>query len=306
MKKTLLALAITGLFATTAQAASIYEKDGVSIDLTGDVEVQLRSDTDGANKNYINIDDADFGFAMGYDIGHNLTVGSAVTFSGEDGEVSLGDAYVGVSGDFGALTMGKHATILDDAGVGGDYAFGFDTIVSDADFKGKQVIKYKGDFDTFYFGIATILNSGDGEDEGSAVDGNIGVRVAGLDLALFAGTASDVLENDISSMILQATYSINHFDLGAVYATSTTDDAAGDTTADFDAISASVGYTMDKWNFGLGYGVVTDNGDDTSEGTGYANVGYSFTSLVHAFVELGHSDADDAELGYAAGLQVKF
>ena len=45
MKKTILAMAITGLFAATAaQAATVYDADGVTLQINGDVKVNYGSD----------------------------------------------------------------------------------------------------------------------------------------------------------------------------------------------------------------------------------------------------------------------
>ena len=66
MKKTILAMAVAGLFATTAQAATVYDADGATVGLFGDADVQYYNGTaedksDGVNDGVIRIDDADFG-----------------------------------------------------------------------------------------------------------------------------------------------------------------------------------------------------------------------------------------------------
>ena len=50
--------------------------------------------------------------------------------------------------NFGTVTVGKQPLIFDDAGISEDYKFGFDTYTNTLD-AGNQVIKYKGDWDTF-------------------------------------------------------------------------------------------------------------------------------------------------------------
>ena len=61
MKKTILAIAITGLFAATAaQAATIYDTDGVKLNIYGDVEVQYYNDNNKTHDAVISIDDCRF------------------------------------------------------------------------------------------------------------------------------------------------------------------------------------------------------------------------------------------------------
>ncbi|MGJ8581581.1 MAG: porin, partial [Psychromonas sp.] len=61
MKKTILATMLTSLFAVSAHSATVYEADGVSLDVFGDVEVQAAKGTGDNDPKMINLDDADFG-----------------------------------------------------------------------------------------------------------------------------------------------------------------------------------------------------------------------------------------------------
>ena len=59
MKKTILATAITALFATTAvQAATVYEKDGTTVKVYGDIEVYAGNTTDESTGSIIELDDS--------------------------------------------------------------------------------------------------------------------------------------------------------------------------------------------------------------------------------------------------------
>ncbi|AGH82291.1 porin-like protein H [Psychromonas sp. CNPT3] len=311
MKKTILAIAITGLFAATAaQAATVYEADGVTIDLYGDVEVQYLNDTakDSDKDGVILIDDADFGFGLTYDVGNGYTVGGTMEISAEDGTAELGDTFVGVSHDsYGTLTIGNQATIFDDAGISGDYEFGFDTYVGDVTDASTQVIKYKGEWDNVYAGVAYVLSADKLKDSSHTVDANVGIRVGGLDATVFYSTGKTAAKDEVTAYILQGVYTFDAFDLGAFYAnTATKDNASNVDTKDNDAYGVSGNYYMDAWNFGLGLGIVKNNVADTDSKNYYANVGYSFTSSVHVYAELGKSDADNTELGYITGVKINF
>lgn len=49
MKKTILAIAIPGLFASAANAAVVYDKDGTSFDIYGRVQANYYVDADDAS-----------------------------------------------------------------------------------------------------------------------------------------------------------------------------------------------------------------------------------------------------------------
>ena len=325
MKKTILAIAITGLFAATAaQAATVYDADGVTVNLYGDVEVQYLKGMDKDTDVVINIDDADFGFGLTYDIGNGFTVGGTMEISAESGNAELGDTYVGVRHDqYGTLTIGNQPTIFDDAGISGDYEFGFDTYIDDVTDASTQVIKYKGEWDNVYAGVAYVLRADEDAAEfdkvtkkytaptsqaGShTVDANVGVRIAGLDAAVYYSFGKTANKDEVKAYIVQAVYTFDSFDVGAFYAnTSTKNNVTNVDTQDNDAYGLSTNYYMNDWNFGLGLGKVKNQIDSTDSKKYYANVGYAFTSNVLAYAEIGKTDKDDTELGYITGVKITF
>jgi predicted porin len=314
MNKKILAIAISSLLATSAQAAMLYETDGTTVELYGDLEVLYLNDIAKSDSDQvIHIDDADFGFKMHYDIGNGLQVGGVMEVSGEGGNVTLGDAFVGVMGDFGELHIGKQATIYDDAGIGSDFQFGFESFYEQDVNSGYQVVKYTIDKGMFYGGIAYLMStSKDVNTNESAIDGKIGVRVAGFDFTGFYGTAdvtdvvgdtsSNTATHKVSNYTLEARYAIDALEL-AVTVAGTDDDNKSETGI---AYGAAAVYSMDKTTFAAG--VATNDVADVDEDVMgyYVNAAYAFSGNVKAYVELGGSDADDTELGYAAGMQVTF
>lgn len=321
MKKTILALAVASLFATTAQAATVYQADGLTVGVFGDAEVLYFNDVkkDSDKDGIIMIDDADFGFEMGYELPNGVTVGGVVEFSGEDGMAKLGDVYIGASWEnAGTLSMGKQATIYDDAGIGEDFQFGFSSFYEQGQDSGYQVIKYKGDWDTFYGGVAYLVSPEQNTTSAESwIDGNIGARMAGFDVTAFYGTG-DVATTastvkgaptvTVSQYTLELRYAFTNVNLAATYAVSDTTNFAA-----VDEKGKSVGAAA-TWNINGGPTTVaagfanTKNAETSDESVNdyYVNAAYKFTSNVTAYAEFGGSNADDTELGYAAGMQVSF
>ncbi|MEC7941520.1 MAG: porin, partial [Pseudomonadota bacterium] len=141
MKKTLLALAVMTA-AGSAQAIELYNQDGVSVNLTGDVEIRYKQAIGDNQDLKQEIDDADFGFDTRYDVNNDLQIGAYLEFSGDNndratGNSSVGNVYFGFyHNEFGTLKVGKLDTQLDDAGIGSDYLFGVSSFFKDADFGG--------------------------------------------------------------------------------------------------------------------------------------------------------------------------
>jgi len=318
MKKTILAVAVASLFATTAQAAAIYEADGLTVDVYGDAEVLLFNDTlkNSDKDNTIQIDDADFGFKMGYELANGMTVGGVVEFSGEGGTAQLGDTFIGASfANAGTVTMGKQATVYDDAGIGADYQFGFSDFYEQGKDSGYQVIKYQGDWDMFYGGVAYLLSTNDNTNSAESwVDGKIGARMAGFDLTAFygKGDAATTADNTkdaptvtVSQYTLELRYGFADVDLAATYASSDATNLA--TVADKrNSAGATVAWNINGGPTTVAAGYANTKFGDSSVNDYYANAAYRFTSNVNAYVELGGNNKDDSELGYAAGMQVSF
>jgi predicted porin len=197
MKKTLVALAVLAA-AGSAQAIELYNADKVTVNMTGDVEVvYLQGLNDGAELKQ-DIQDADFGFDTRYAMNDDLQVGAFWEFKGADTAntkgAQVGDVYVGLySQSAGSIKFGKQTTVLDDAGIGGDYQFGISSFFQNGTpFAGHEVVKYELDKGTFYGAVAYMQDkngyNGLGKD-GNAFDAKLGARVADFDFTVFYGQA---------------------------------------------------------------------------------------------------------------------
>ena len=314
MKKTILATAITALFAATAaQAATVYEKDGTTVEVYGDIEVYAGNTIDDSTGSLIELDDADIGLDLGYDIGHNLTAIASISYTAEDSNINLDESYVGVSSaDFGTLAIGQMVTVYDDAGIGSDYQFGWTSFYQTPD-AGAQVVKYSLDKDMFYGAVAWLKSADEGTgDDVNGVDGKIGVRVADLDVTLFFAEGevnfsdADPTIVDASNINIEARYTLDALELAVAYSMGEKDNVVqGSVEQDSFAVAAT--YQLDdNIQFAGGVANIDNDANDDAILEYFVNTSYAFNSNVNAYVELGGSDADDTELGYAAGMQVTF
>jgi len=312
MKKTILATALTSLFAATAaQSATIYDADGVTVDVFGDSEVVILNSTAEGDSTYINIDDADFGFSLGYEFAEGYVVGTTIGFTGAGGGADLDEAYVSLMTDeFGTLKVGKQYTFYDDSGIGNDYQFGF-TAFYEQDVAGQQVVKYSIDKETFYGGIAYVMDT-EAEDASvvntNGFDAMVGLRAAGFDFTVYYAdieNANSTAGDDLSNINFEVRYAFEKLELSASYAISEHDDPTGN-NVDTNFIGAAAVYDLDE-NIGFAGGIANIDPDaDDSYLSGYVNTTYTFNDYVNVYAEVGYSDADDEGLGFATGMQVAF
>lgn len=318
MKKTILATIVTSLFAATAaHSATVYDANGTTFEVYGDVEVQAKKGTADNSDKVINIDDADFGFKAGYDIGHGFTAIGVVEMDGEDNSpITLDDAYVGLSSaKWGTLTAGQQVTIADDQGIGNDYEFGIDNS-SKSYTDGKQVVKYTLDKGNYYGGISYLVNTDTDADKFNSLDAKLGARFGGLDLTVYYGNADTEIAADNSttpvtpavpynseSVILEVRYAFTDLELAA--SAGSTDNDSG--VADLTSFGLAAVYTVDKMAYSAAWSLVdTDSAGVDDVNKYFVNAAYSFNSNVTAYVELAGDDTDNSELGYAAGMAISF
>ncbi|HEP1082128.1 TPA: porin [Pasteurella multocida] len=198
MKKTIVALAVAAVAATSANAATVYNQDGTKVDVNGSVRLILKKEKDERG------DLVDNGSRVSFKASHDLGEGlSALAYAelrfstkekvevkntnqqvvrtyevekiGNDVHVKrlyAGFAYEGL----GTLTFGNQLTIGDDVGVS-DYTYflgGINNLLS----SGEKAINFKSaEFNGFTFGGAYVFSAD--ADKQAARDGR-GFVVAGL------------------------------------------------------------------------------------------------------------------------------
>ncbi|WP_367986755.1 porin [Vibrio sp. NTOU-M3] len=201
MKKTLVALAV--LAAGSAQAGiELYNNDGVTVEMKGDIEVVYVKGTDDGSEFTQEIQDADFGFDVRYQVTDDLQFGGYWEFDGASGDVTdgkdslarVGDAYVAFYSDsLGSIKFGRTCGALDDAGVGSDYQFGVNGFFeNNTDFCGDEMVRYDIDKGMFY-GTLALAQDQKGTDrlgsDGSYFDVKAGLRVADFDFTAYFAAA---------------------------------------------------------------------------------------------------------------------
>ena len=329
MKKTLLAISVASLFATSAVSATeIYNQDGTKVQISGKLDVQyingMVKDKAPNNEldNVIKVDDAEFGFTLSHELDNGMTVGGVLKFEAANGAnaATATDAYIGVKfAEMGTLSAGYQVTIYDDAGIGTDYEFGPGAHYEQTETGGQQVVKYKFDNDAFYAGVAYMLNNSTAaSDDVSVIDGNVGMRFGAFDLAVFAGTlsADDHINKkgqrsgDMFRTSLQGTFAISET-LTAGLSYEYADNEFYETSG---FGGASIEWAPSAWKYSAGLFSVEEKKQDfglkkvvkESEIAGYINSTYSFSDNVSVYAEVGLSDADDKEVGYVAGMIATF
>lgn len=325
MKKTLLALSV--LLASTAANAGIevYNKDGATVNIGGDLEVVFKKDVKKDAKTEQQIQDADIKFDIRYAVNEEVSVGGYWEFQGDQnkttdgGSAIMGDVYFAVyTANMGTLKVGDTCTFGDDLGVGSDYQFGLsEAIDSSSAFCGDEVVKYNIDKGAFYGGIAYRDNQKDtnvtgqdlnGEVPLTNIDGrtsammdlNVGFRAAGFDVLAYYG---DVSSSDDQIIAVEVRYGLDALDLEVGYYTT-----EGATSSDGgDTIALGAEYTMGMWSFAVGAADQDFNNNATEDYTQYfANVDYAVAPGTKLYAELGSNDKNDSETGYAAGVKVEF
>ena len=325
MKKTLLALAV--LAAGSAQAGfEVYNKDGVTVNMGGDIEVVYLKGTEKDSELKQEIQDADLNFDVRYAVNDDLQFGGYWEFT--DVAQTEGDAYVALyTNSMGSFKIGRTCAALDDAGIGSDYQYGIQSFFSnDSEFCGDEMIRYDIDTGKFY-ATAAVLQDKQGKGpigtDGSYFDAKAGYRVADFDFTAFFGkadlqgtTTTDVeavdaatgvvtttrtttkLDSDESLLGLEGRYAgIKDVELAAAYYTLDSDGT------DVDTIALAATYTMDKLVLAAGYST-TDAATDRADY--YINAGYGIAPSTTAYVEVAGTDLDDSEMAFAMGVKAAF
>jgi predicted porin len=334
MKKTLVALSVL-MAATSAQAIELYNQDGATVNMGGDIEVRYKKDTAKDSEFKQEIDDSDLNFDIRYAVNDSLSVGGYWEINDiatKDGEG--GDAYVSfITSDFGTVKIGKTATQLDDAGIGSDYLFGVQSFIDTADFSGDEVVRYDLDKGDFYFGLAILQDKADKDaigKDGNLFDFKAGYRVADFDLSAFYGKAKlrgtvtkdteavvagkvetsrvvTTLDAEQSIGALQASFSgVENLNLEVGYYRAQFDAAGADKEVD-NTYAFAADYTMDKVKFAGGISFTKyDNDADEDHNDWFVNAGYTLAPNTTVYAEVGGNNKDESETGFGVGVKSSF
>ncbi len=190
MKKTIVALAVAAVAATSANAATVYNQDGTKVDVNGSVRLLLKKEKDMRGDLIDN--GSRVSFKASHDLGEGLSVlGYAELRFSKDvkdkkgkvnqpigNEVHAKRLYAGFAYEgLGTLTFGNQLTIGDDVGVS-DYTYFNSGINGVLITSGQKAINFKSaEFNGFTFGGAYVFS--DDANKDALRDGR-GFVVAGL------------------------------------------------------------------------------------------------------------------------------
>ncbi|MGM0569823.1 porin [Marinobacter sp.] len=311
MKKLLLAAAVS-VAAGSASAATVYDANGLTYKVNGDFQVQLRKDIGDDTNEYVDYDDLEIKNYIAYDLGTDLTAFGRVDFdfkdqaNGKDNVTPLEEAYVGLRYGVTSFSVGKQNFASDEFGVEEAYEAPLDEDQFDAvGTSGDDAFRVDVELDQVYLVSTYELEAeGKGGTEGEFFDIFAFTDIAGLKLGGGYQKHTPLGAESLDTWGLSAGYDFGIFGLAADY--SVTDDG----NTDLDTTLYNVAATFDVTSTtGVAIGMQNQEEDNSDDVTGwYANVTYKFPSQknVSVFAEIADTDEDDTDLGYLAGMRVKF
>lgn len=301
MKKTILALAIPALFASAANAAVVYDKEGTQVDVYGRAEFNVTDDgADAAFANGSKQDSVDGIGSARLGVNGKVAINSKVagiakgewqvaSENSDDSKFKARHVYAGFDfTDYGTLVFGQTDTAFYQAVAATDI---FNTYGYEA-FDGIEVgrqegqVIYTGKFGGFYVGSSYQFQKADygysfgGKDQaGTAVE----FKDVGLDhsyaltlgynfdfgLGVYAGVhqedlVSDNIDNK-TNYALSAGYTLDSLYLGAAYVYSKLNDiqvGAYKGDAELEGFDLVASYGIDAWTLYTGYAYQELTGDN--------------------------------------------
>jgi predicted porin len=315
MKKLLLAVAVSSVAAGSANAATIYEKDGFTYKLNGDFQVQLRQDPGQDQHAEVEFDDLELKNYVSYDLGNGLTGFGRLDFGFKDAAEDDGDAgeleeaYVGIKYNVASFSFGKQNFASDEFGVEESYedVLGedqFDNVSTDGD----DTLRLDVELDAVYLAASYEMEAeGEDSENGEYFDLFASTEFAGLTLgAAYQNATPSIGAEDFDTWGVSASYDFDIASIGADYSVTDETNVQAEQTllnvvTTFD-VASTTGVALGMRN----YDEDVTGFEDVTEW--YANVTYKFPAAknVRLFAEIADTDADDADMGYLAGMRVKF
>ncbi|TNH03416.1 porin [Testudinibacter sp. TR-2022] len=172
MKKTLVALAVAAVAATSANAAVVYDQDGSKVEVGGSVRLLLQKETD--KRTDLKNSGSRITVNASQDLGSGLSaIGQLEVRPDFDSSVKTARLWAGFKQDgIGRLTFGKQLTTGDEVGVS-DYTYNLGGINKVTD-SGDKVVHFRSDtFGGFGFGADYLFGSSAKATDLKDKDGNI-------------------------------------------------------------------------------------------------------------------------------------
>lgn len=285
MKKALLPAIISALFATSAQAANLYDADGTAVNLSAEIDAlyktstsETEADEDGVLNTWANVQ-----FDVTTKVSDSVTALGSFEVEADNGaSVEVDDAWLGFATDFGTVKFGETGSsydVLEKTELSNELDE-YDAIYSDSEGDGRAV-RYEKTVGPVALSANYSFESGDSDADNFALSADYAVDMFTIGAAYLDG-------DDTTSMGISASVEVADLYVAATYTDNEFDAADDFTTA---ALSAS--YALDLATVYGSYQIQDfDAGADIDHW--YAGVSHDITANISAFVEYSDTEADDA------------
>jgi predicted porin len=333
MKKIVFGIAIAAMVAAagSVHAATVLQKDNFTYKISGDWQIQFRQDPGKDQDLDVEYDDLELKNHVDYKLNDSVTAFGQLDFGFKNAadksiEVEnddkypygphLEEAYVGFKFMDTKLFVGKTDSAGDEFGIQGTK----ETIVADDGFdeygatSGDDLIGISAEFVDMITVVATHEMEAESEksyDEGTFYDIFVGAEFKGVSLGVAYQSleASEASGSDAETTIwgVQAAYDAGFASFAADYSVSECDE--GGATEEFTIWNAFVAVPIKPVTLGAGYVTLDPDNEAEEDITGwYANVIYKVPTAknVRLFAEIADTDEEDTDMGYLAGLRIKF
>ncbi|GEM80492.1 porin [Vibrio superstes] len=312
MKKTLLALAVASVAATSVNAAEIYKSEDGSVEFYGQLRQELKFLDSKDHEATLSSGSSRTGVKGSYSITDSVDVIGLVEIGVADGGVTQRQHYVGFAGDFGTFEFGKQWTISDDV-YGADYSYFFGgSALRYATLSGalhESQIQYKFDGDAFWVKAAYGLNNDDSNQD--LYEAFAGTSFGDLSLHVGAGYTGETTPADPATTVLlentyaefTAEYGLGDHLIGFTYYWAELANQDGPEKIDENGFSvAGIFQMMEKTALYAGYEFTMQEansalGGGDEDGTlVYVGIEHKFNSWARIYGEYGYGDG--VTLGY--------
>ncbi|MBA4502598.1 porin [Marinobacterium marinum] len=310
MKKLLLAVAVS-VAAGSASAATIYEGKGLTYTLNGDLQIQFRKEVGKDEHTDIEFDDLELKNHVSYDLGNDMTAFGRIDFgfkNAADGKYddgsNLEEAYLGMSFGNTSISFGKQNFASDEFGIEEAYEMESKNDRFDAmGTSGDDTIRLDVELANAYIVASYEMDAeGEASENGEYFDLFASTEFNNITLAAAYQNATESIgAEDFDTWGVSAAYDAGFATFAIDY--STTDDVADQYNV------ASVFAVAPTTKMAIGV-IDTDfdsiNKEDFTEW--YANVTYKFPTQknVSLFAEIADTDQSNSDMGYLAGMRLKF
>jgi predicted porin len=302
MKKAILPAVISALLATSAHAANLYDADGTSVALSGEVDGLYYSADDGSSTENSFDSWANAQLDISTTITDSVTGMASFEIEANDGDsLAVDDAWVGFAGDFGTIKIGETGSsygILEkaelanegtdiDLGIdlsddlGDDYSFGY----SDGEGSGNS-LRYEKTIGAVALSANYFLDDS-ADSEGFAISADYSAD------AFSIGAGYIDSGDDKTGLGISADYSADALFLAATYSINSQSD---DSDYDFTTAAISASYAFDAATLYGSYQINDFDEFDATITNWYVGVSKDLTANIYAFLEYNATDKTDVEL----------